>query len=88
MGAAPEEEACGGRGQADLAPRAQNRSLHPPRVSCRSVLQTWKCDRLTQLWPPAPSFPLPSDSHVLDIGAQEQEVLVDLENRVIELNML
>lgn len=59
-----------------------------PRISCRSFLQTWKCDWLTQLWPPARSVPLPSDSHVLDIGAQEQEVLVDLENRVVELNTL
>lgn len=44
-----------GRGQADLAPRAENRSLHPPRRS-GNILHIRKCNLLIQPWPSSSVF--------------------------------
>lgn len=55
VGSPPREEECGDRVEADLAPRADNRSLHPPRIS-RNILYIWKCNLPIQLWPPSPVF--------------------------------
>lgn len=54
VGSPPREE-CGDRVEADLAPRADNRSLHTPRIS-RNILYIWKCNLPIQLWPPSPVF--------------------------------
>lgn len=55
-----------------------------PGISCTSGNATCRSSCGLQ----ALSFSWPSNSHVLDVGTQEQEVLVDLENRVVELNIL
>lgn len=72
---APAEEQCGGRGQVDLSPRVENRKvfIFPESPGMRCTSGNAICRSSCGLQTPAVS--LPSSSHVLEVGAQEQEVL-------------
>lgn len=72
---APAEEQRGGRGQADLSPRAENRKvfIFPESPGMRCTSGNAICRSSCGLQTPAVS--LPSSSHVLEVGTQEQEVL-------------
>lgn len=88
VGAPAEEEQCGGRSQVELSLRAENREvfIFPELPGLRCTSGNAICQSGCGLQTPAVS--LPSSSQVLEVGAQEQEVLVDLQNRVIEPSIL
>lgn len=74
VGSPPREEECEDRGDADLAPELTTEVFilpESPGISCTSGNATCRSSCGFQ----ALSFSWPSNSHVLDVGTQEQEVL-------------
>lgn len=75
VSAPAEEEQCGGRSQVELSLRAENREvfIFPELPGLRCTSGNAICQSGCVLQTPAVS--LPSSSQVLEVGAQEQEVL-------------